>query len=113
MFACERAPRPMEGGCRGDWGRNQVWTETMGGAGGQGPPWPGHGHVGQLGSERSWAADQWVSGQGPNKDDADKGQKGAAEWVARRGAEARLSVRQTQGLHYGSVGAGTAARSAP
>lgn len=44
-----------------------------------------------------------------------KGLRGAGKWVVERGAEARLrlSIRQIQGSHYGRVGAGTAARSAP
>lgn len=55
-------------------------------------------------------------GRGGGRAEGSKGQRGAAGRAAERGggwAGLELSVRQTQGLHYGGRGAGTAARVAP
>lgn len=86
-----------------------------GGDRGQSPDPMAQGQDSRPGPERRWATEGRLSGQAVNRDEGSKGQRGAAKWVAERGAEARLelSVRQIQGLHYGGIGAGTAARLAP
>lgn len=92
---CMRAlPRLTEGQADGRWGgrgASRVWT---------GPPGTGTGQPARAPEVGGGARKEWVSGQG-----------GAAERGAGAGLE--LSVRQTQGLHYGGRGAGTAVRPAP
>lgn len=93
------------GGCQGERRVSKVWTGST----------PAQGWDSLPGHQKSRALDRWVSGRGASRVGEDTGQRGAVERVVQRGAEARLklSIRQIQGSHYGSRGAGTAARSAP
>lgn len=115
--ACLRVnalPRLTEGGCQGASKRSV--DRRHGGDRGQSTDTMAWGQDSLPAGHERWSATEgWVSRQGINGDEGNKGQRGAAERVAERGAEARLelSVRQIQGLHYGGIGAGTAARSAP
>lgn len=107
----------MEGECWGKQGANRVWTRST------------RGHRRAEPFNKAWASvgtrlsQQVAESVGPGQAGAGPGEPqrkrrkqrvgwSTVQWVAKRDTEATLSVRQTQGSHYGRVGAGTAARSA-
>lgn len=73
VFVCECTPQVTEGGVPGRVASQQSVHRKDGGDGAQGPDSLPAGHV------RWWASRAWVSGQGINGNEEDKGQGGAAQ----------------------------------